>query len=226
MSQVVDVIIPTYNGLPYLKETVESVLTQTHQDLELYIVDDGSTDDGATQKYAKSLKDKRVHYFRKSNGGQATARNLGIQKSTSEYVALLDSDDVWYPEKLAKQLAVYDRHPELGLVYGHHDIIDEEGRKTGKLALSNSGRIFDKLLEGNIIAGSGSMVLIKRSVLDDVGLFHEDFLIGEDWEMWLRIAKKYPIGVVPELIAALRERTDGMQKDYAKWPTGCCICFR
>jgi glycosyltransferase involved in cell wall biosynthesis len=216
----VDVVIPTYNGLPWLKETVESVLAQTHKDLTLYIIDDGSTDEGATERYAKSLQDPRVRYFKKPNGGQATARNFGIKKSTAPYIALLDSDDIWYPQKLEKQLKVLKANPKLGLVYGHHDFIDEKGNKTSKLELSNRGNIVNKLLEGNVIAGSGSMVLIPRSVFDKVGLFHEDFLIGEDWEMWLRIAMSYPVDLVPECIAGLRERTDGMQRDFSKMANG------
>lgn len=214
----VDVIIPTYNGLPYLKQTVDSVLTQTHKNLELYIVDDGSTD--KTEAYVKSLRDKRVHYIKKKNGGQSTARNLGIKQSNSPFVALLDSDDVWYPTKLEKQVELMLNNENVGLVYGHHYMIDEEDVIHGNLRIWKRGRIFEDLCGGNFIAGSASMVLIRRSVFEDVGLFHEDFLIGEDWEMWLRIAYKYEVDFVPEIVAALRQRSDGMQQNHMKMSNG------
>ena len=217
-KKTVDVIIPTYNGLPYLKETVQSVLDQTYKELRLYIIDDGSTD--KTEVYAKSLKDPRVVYHKKANGGQAESRNLGIKISSSHYVALLDADDVWYPEKLAKQVTVLERDPEIGMVYGLHKLIDDDGKEIGEVTYSKSGRIFHYLLGGNRISGSASMVLVRRSVFDEVGLFHEDFLIGEDWEMWLRIAYQYKIQCIDEFLAALRVRQGGMQQNYLKMAKG------
>ncbi len=214
----VDVIIPTYNGMPWLRATIDSVLSQTHRNLKLYVVDDGSKDD--TAKYVKSLKDKRVTYIKKANGGQSTARNLGIKKSDSPFIALLDSDDIWYPEKLEKQMAIMAKKPDVGMVYGHHYLIDENDIIQGNLRHSFRGNIFDKLCTGNYIAGSASMVLIRRDVINDVGLFRENFLIGEDWEMWLRIAEKYEIDFVPEIIAALRQRSDGMQTNHKKMADG------
>lgn len=214
----IDVIIPTYNGMPWLRKTVDSVMAQTHKNFQLYIVDDGSTDN--TAAYAKSLGDKRVHFIKKANGGQATARNLGVQQSDSPFVAFLDADDIWYPEKLEKQLAVMKAHPKVGMVYGHHYIIDEDDIITGNLRHSERGDLFDTLCKGNIIAGSASMVLVRREIINQVGPFHEDFLIGEDWDMWLRIAKVCDIDLVPEIIAALRTRGDGMQQNHKKMADG------
>jgi glycosyltransferase involved in cell wall biosynthesis len=214
----VDVIIPTYNGLPYLKQTVESILAQTYKNFELYIIDDGSTD--KTDVYVKNLKDKRIHYEKKKNGGQSTARNLGIKISSSPYISFIDSDDIWYPEKLEKQMQIMQRNSSVGLVYGHHYLIDEDNIIQGNLRIWKRGKIFDDLCSGNFIAGSASMVLIRRSVFDNIGVFKEDFLIGEDWEMWLRIAQKYEIDFVPEIIAALRQRSDGMQQNHKKMSDG------
>lgn len=214
----VDVIIPTYNGMPWLEATVKSVLGQTHEKLTLYIVDDGSTDD--TEKYVKSINDSRVVYIKKPNGGQSTARNLGIAKSSSPFVAFLDSDDIWYPEKLEKQLAVFKKNPKVGMVYGHHYLIDENDVIQGNLRHWYRGDIFNELCRGNFISGSASMVLVRREVFDKVGVFRESFLIGEDWEMWLRIAKEYEIDFVPEIIAALRQRSDSMQTNHKKMADG------
>ncbi len=216
----VDVIIPTYNGLPYLKATVESVLAQTHKDLILYVIDDGSTDNGATERYIKSIKDPRVKYFRKENGGQSTARNYGIKISKSPFVALVDADDLWYPQKLEKQLERFRKNPKAGMVYGFHKLIDDDENKFAEVMYGRTGHLFNYLLRGNKISGSGSMVLVRREVFDKVGLFHEDFLVAEDWEMWLRIAKDYEIDCVPEFLASLRVLSNGMQQNYMKMAKG------
>ncbi|MCW1908061.1 MAG: glycosyltransferase [Candidatus Saccharibacteria bacterium] len=219
----VDIIIPTYNGLPWLEKTVRSVLDQTYKNFTLYIIDDGSTD--KTAAYVKALKDKRVRYLHKANGGQSTARNVGIKASTSPLLAFLDSDDIWYPTKLEKQVAIMEKKPKVGMVYGHYYLIDEADEIITYLQIWKRGRIFDDLLNGNIIAGSASMVLIRREVFDTLGLFKEDFLIGEDWEMWLRIANSYDIDFVPEIIAGLRHRHDGMQKNYKKMADGLVYAY-
>ena len=216
----IDVIIPTYNGLPYLKQTIESVLAQTHKNLQLYVIDDGSTDKGATKKYVESINDPRVHYARKENGGQATARNWGIKLSESPYVTMLDSDDSWYPDKLKQQLACFRREPSVGLVYGYSRLIDANGDVTRVVAYNKRGRLFRYLLKGNRISGSGSMVMVKREVFGKVGLFREDFLIGEDWEMWLRIARDYEIECAPEFLVGIRVLDTGMQQNHLKIARG------
>jgi glycosyltransferase involved in cell wall biosynthesis len=219
-NHTVDVIIPAYNGLPYLKETVESVLSQSHKDLVLYIIDDGSPDNGATKKYAQSLKDGRVRYERKENGGQSTARNYGIRISNSPYVAFVDADDIWHKDKLKKQLELFDRNPEIGMVYGLCKLIDAQNNIFNEVVWQKRGNLFSYLLRGNKISGSASMVLVRREVFEAIGLFHEDFLIGEDWEMWLRIARHYQIDYVPEFIASLRVLENGMQRNYGKMAKG------
>lgn len=223
-STTVDVIIPTYNGMPWLKQTIQSIQAQTHKNLFLYVIDDGSTDD--TGSYVKNIKDKRIKYLKKPNGGQATARNYGIKHSSSPYIAFIDSDDVWYPEKLSKQLKLMVVKPQVGMVYGHHYVIDEEGIVVRNLQLWKRGKLFNELLGGNYIAGSASMVLIRRSVFEELGLFHEDFLIGEDWEMWLRISQKYEIDFVPEILAALRALGDGMQTNHKKMSKGLVHMYK
>ena len=219
-SSAVDVIIPTYNGLPYLKEAMDSILDQTYKNFTVYIVDDGSTDKDATKKYVDNLTDSRVRYMRKSNGGQATARNYGFGKSSSKYVSFIDSDDIWLPDKLRKQVAYLDKHPDMGMVYGYHYVIDWREKVVGRVKHNAEGHLYNYLMSGNKISGSASMVMVRRSVLDDVGLFHEDFLIGEDWEMWLRVARKYQIGCVHEYLAKLRALPGGMQSNYVKMASG------
>jgi glycosyltransferase involved in cell wall biosynthesis len=210
----VDVIIPTANGLPYLKAAVASVLAQSHADFTLYIVDDGSTDDTST--FTQGLSDGRVRYLRKENGGPSSARNFGIQHGSGEYVAFLDADDKWYPHKLALQLSLMNSKPSLGLVNGFQEYIDPHGIVIGSLEKGLRGWVFEELLSGNFITGSGSMVLTRRAVLDRVGLFPESLNIGEDWELWLRIAREYEVDFVPEPLAAVRIHSTSAQQDARK----------
>jgi len=218
----VDVIIPTYNGLPYLKEAAKSVLTQTYRELTLYVVDDGSTDNGATAKYVKGLEDPRVKYIYKTNGGQATARNLGVASSHADLITFLDSDDLMHPDKIARQLEVMSKNPTIGMVYGWCRLIDGSNNIFGRgsVVWRKRGRIFKPLLIRQKIPGSASMVMIRREVFDRVGLFHEDFLIGEDWEMWLRIARDYEIDYVPDFLVGIRVLDTGMQQNHLKIASG------
>lgn len=213
-NQYVDVIIPTYNGLPWLISTIESVQLQTYKYLKIYIIDDGSTDD--TEKVVKSIKDDRIHYIKKSNGGVSSARNHGIKESKSEFVAFLDSDDLWHKDKIEKQLKIINENPKVGLVYGQHNIIDENSNIIGELKIYNKGKLFDTLLNGNTMAGSASMVLVRRSVLNKVGYFREDLVNGEDWEMWMRISLICEIDYCQDIIAGIRNHSQSAQKNIEK----------
>jgi glycosyltransferase involved in cell wall biosynthesis len=207
---LIDVVIPTYNGLPFLCEAIESALAQTHAPNRIFVVDDGSTDE--THALIRSLADERIEYIRKARGGPSSARNIGIRASTSPYVALLDSDDRWYPEKLERQLHVIESCPDIALVHGFQHTVDDDGRVLGDLKHDLRGRVFDRLLSGNFVTGSDSMVLLRRAALDRVGLFREDIVIGEDWELWLRLAHDYVFDYVPDHLAAIRAR-EGLQSD-------------
>lgn len=211
----IDVIIPTFNSMPWLEYAIDSVLDQTHTNIMLYVIDDGSTD--RTYEFMKSLRDDRIVYIRKSNGGVSSARNLGILKSKSEYITFLDADDVWSKNKLEDQLSLLEKRAEIGLVYGHHYVIDTEDIILRNNRYYERGDIFDKLLEGNFISGSASMVMIRRSILDKVGgFFNEELENGEDWELWLRIAKISEIDFVPKILASIRSHELNAQTNLIK----------
>lgn len=214
----VAVVIPTYNGLPFLKEAVRSVLNQTYRNLILYVVNDGSTDQ--TDQYVHNLVDPRVRYLSKENGGLASARNYGIRHSKEPFIAFLDADDLWHPKKLEKQMALMVKNPALGMVYGFQNTIESGGHVIGSREYGNRGWVFDILLGGNFITGSGSMVLVRSEVFNRVGFFREDFKIGEDWEMWLRIAKEFEVDFVPEYLAAIRVRGESMQRNFLRMAEG------
>jgi glycosyltransferase involved in cell wall biosynthesis len=188
----VSVIIPTYNRANFIDKAIKSVLNQNYQDFEIIVVDDGSTDN--TEETVKSFNNFKIRYIcHTNNQGVSAARNNGIRASRGKYIALLDSDDEWLPEKLDKQIKVFkSEFPEVGVVYSNVLYIDESGKNMNKLGNPKKieGHIYEDLLGGNYV-GTSSTLLIKKECFNRVGSF-DDLLDAEnDWDMWIRIAKYY-----------------------------------
>lgn len=209
----VSVIVPTYNRADLLRETIDSILNQTFKDFELIIVDNYSTDD--TEKVIKSYKDKRIRYFKNHNNGiVAVNRNFAIKKSKGEYIALCDDDDLWLPQKLEKQLLEFEKGEQIGLVCTNGFSFDETGEHR-KMLKSMSGYFsFEDLLINNTIICPS--VMVKKSVLEDVGIFDEsrEIFTGEDYELWLRIAKKYKIRYLGTPLVKYRTHAGALNKTY------------
>ncbi len=186
MSGSVSVVIPSYNRAHYLPRAVASVLAQTVPVQEVLIVDDGSTDD--TEAVVGGLSGP-IRYFRKPNGGPGSARNVGIREARGQYVALLDTDDVWLPGKIARQVEILDTRPEVVLVHTAAAIIGADGRPTGDVwgKPEYRGWVRKKLLFANGI--NASSVLARKSVLEAAGGYDERFLLLENWELWLRVSR-------------------------------------
>ncbi|HMV74296.1 MAG TPA: glycosyltransferase, partial [Microthrixaceae bacterium] len=189
----VSVVIPCFNSLDYLPETVASVLAQDHRDLEVVLVDDGGTDDLAG--WVRDRAEPRVRLIRQDNAGPSAARNTGIAASDGELVAFLDSDDTWEPDYLSRMVGCFD-DPAVGLAYSGWDVVDAEGRPNGRATVSEwSGDVWDRFVTRNPVACSGAVV--RRTVFDDVGVFavnRDRFPIDvEDWEMWVRIAASHQV---------------------------------
>ena len=214
-DDVIDVIIPAYNAGTLLNDAINSVLGQTYKNIRILVVDDGSNDGGATQRYVRSLKDKRIAYLRKTNGGPSSARNAGLEATSAPYVAFLDADDYWEKTKLEKQLKLL-KSMNHGMVYGLCEVVDNEKKYVRSVDLSKEGDLYRYLFSGNKITGSASMVLVRREVFDSVGKFREDLTIGEDWELWVRVAQQYTIGCVREYLATIRDINSSAQKSYLK----------
>lgn len=206
----VSVIIPTYNSARFIAATIDSVLAQSYRDFEIIVVDDGSTDD--TRRVLQPYLD-RIRYIHQPNSERSVARNHALRHAAGEYVAFLDSDDLWAPEKLARQTAVLDAHPQVSLAFTRARYVDETGRP-----VSFCGQDFDgepgeevtvadytiPLLGGNVVAGGGSTVLARRNMLDAVGGFDLDLVQSEDWDMWLRLAGMGPFAYIPEALTSYR----------------------
>jgi len=190
-SQLVSVVLPTYNRAHLLRRAVQSILNQTYQNFEVIVVDDCSSDN--TENVVRSFCDERIRYIRhERNRGAAVARNTGIKAAKGEYVAFQDSDDEWLPEKLEKQMKAFESAPSnLGVVYTSFWLIDRN-RKSFCPPLSvkqTDGEIHDALLEMNFV--DTPTAVVRRECFEKAGMFDENLPRLQDWELWLRISKHY-----------------------------------
>jgi glycosyltransferase involved in cell wall biosynthesis len=202
----VSVVIPTYNRGELLRETIDSVLAQTYHDFEIIVVDDGSTDNTA-QLLTRYQDDVRLVYRAHKNCGVAATRNHGIRLARGEFLAFLDSDDRWLPQKLERQLQFADAHPEYGLIATEISSFNKRGavkaqNKTATYRIKN-GHVVEHLLFGNWI--QTSTVLARRECVQAVGGFDEEVgQFGEDWLTWMRIAARSAIYFMPEPLVEYR----------------------
>ena len=183
----VSVIVPVYNRPAFVRQAVDSALAQECPGgFEVVVVDDGSTDD--TPNVLASYGE-RIRVVTQSNGGAARARNAGFAAARGEYLALLDSDDIWMPGKLAAQVALLDAHPEAG--FAHSDVEeffeDEPGRRWTRRPGVVSGDLVRTLLRRNIV--HTMTVMLRRRAVEEVGDFDPKYPPCEDWDLWLRIAE-------------------------------------
>jgi glycosyltransferase involved in cell wall biosynthesis len=211
----ISVIIPAYNAMTYLPETMATVLKQTYTDFEVLVVNDGSTD--KIEEWIAKVSDRRVQLISQANLGLAGARNTGIRESQGEYLAFLDADDLWESTKLAKQVQILDSHPEVGLVYTWVAHIDEQGNSTGREGVINSqheGNVWQELTKSNLVE-CGSVAMVRRDCFEKCGVF--DCNLGsfvEDWDMWLRIARTYLFKVVKEPLVYYRQVTNSASRNW------------
>lgn len=199
-SPLVSVVIPTYNRAHMLKDAIDSVLAQTYPNFELLVVDDGSTDD--TQALLESYG-RRIIAIHQSNKGVSAARNRGIRSASGELIAFLDSDDYWRPEKLAVQLDFFMTRPETVLCQTEEIWIRNGVRVNPKQRHKKlSGMIFEASLPLCLI--SPSAVMMRKALLEEVGVFDETMPACEDYDLWLRITCKYPAHLIPDSLIVKR----------------------
>jgi glycosyltransferase involved in cell wall biosynthesis len=203
MTPAVSVILAAYNYGRYLPGAIESALGQTFRDLEVLVIDDGSTDD--TQDVVHCyLGDRRLRYYRTDHVGQPKAKNTGIRLARAPLLAFLDADDLWLPSKLERQLALFQRDPALGVAYTRRSVIDEQGRDVAyEHPAMHRGRILDSLFRSNGFVCFSSVV-VRRAVFDDVGLFDEDLALAIDYDLWLRVGLRYRFDYVDEPLVKYR----------------------
>jgi glycosyltransferase involved in cell wall biosynthesis len=216
---LISVVIPVYNGEKTIRETIESVLNQTLSDLEIIIINDGSQD--STLEMVSSLKDLRVKTFSYPNKGLSASRNRGISQASGDYIAFIDADDLWTPDKLEAQFNALQANPQAAVAYSWTNYIDEFGQFLCQGLHSNyTGDVYNKLLVTNLLE-NGSNPLIRRQVFTQVSGFDESLRAGEDWDMYLRLAAQYHFVVVPAPQILYRLSVNSMSSNVTQQEAEC-----
>lgn len=216
MSRV-SVIIPVYKGADFVAQAMESALSQTHQDIEVIVVNDGSPDNSKEiiQPY---LCDPRVKYIEQQNAGVANARNTGISLATGKYIAFLDQDDLWHPIKIARQVEFMEKDSEVALVHSDIAFIDAQGQPLATpdwaWVRDASGNCIEDLVLANRIATL--TVLLRRSCLEEVGAFRQELAPSDDWDLWLQLATRHSFGFIAETLGYYRLHGDNESKKFMK----------
>ena len=226
------VVIPAFNASRYIRQTLESVLAQTYQTIEVIVVDDGSSDGTADIAEEFVKRDARFQLLRQTNAGVGAARNTAIRKARGKYIAPLDADDLWSPEKLEKQVACMERSgTETGLVYCWRSLIDAHGDLLSKgYPEVAEGRLRHALILRNVV-GCGSVALFRVTALEKVGLYLTRSEQGgaegcEDWDLSVRIAEAFGVRVVPESLVAYRQTSSSMSVKTEKMASSYAVVVR
>jgi len=216
----ISAIVPVYNCARYVGKAIESIFAQTHPASEIIVVDDGSTDGtrDALERYKSSIT-----YIYQKNAGEPAARNTGMRHSSGDYIAYLDADDLWMPDKLELQLQYLKTHPNCDLVYTDMMTFDDQGIiehsvRAARGRVYCSGKIFPQLFRETLF-GSGS-VLFRKEAAEKVGGFDETFLVGSDYEMWLRMARHFDFGYVDKPLLMYRQHPEMSTQKLGKIPQG------
>ena len=203
----ISVIIPTHDYGRFIREAIDSVLAQTYPVLEVIVVDDGSTDD--TPEILAGFGNRIVTVVQ-NNAGVAAARNAGMAVARGEYLAFLDSDDLWLPEKIEKQLALFEADPGLGLVHCGAERFDAAGKTLSVEVSGLEGWVARELLaRGQGLIAVGSSMMVRRKVADEIGGFDSRLPACEDGDFCYRVALRYRFGFVPEPLVRYRQHGDG-----------------
>jgi len=209
----VSVIVPVYNRAAFVTEALASALGQECPGgMEIVVVDDGSTDDTPTVLAELAAPHPEIRVIRQENAGPAHARNLAMREARGEFLALLDSDDIWLPGKLASQVMLLDAHPDAAFAHSDVDEFWEEGDgEWTRRPEIVSGHVLRTLLRRNVI--HTMTVVLRRSVIEEIGGFDADYPPCEDWDLWLRIAATHPIVGDPERRVRVRLHEGGISSD-------------
>lgn len=210
----VSVVIPAYNAQRTLGKTLESVFSQSFDDLEVIVIDDGSTD--STSRIAGSTGDPRVRVVRVANGGVARARSLGIHEARGEFISFLDADDIWRPSKLARQVTLLRARPEVGMCFTAAVRVDDDMRRLEEIpAREQEDYCAALLLKSVIISGSCSSGMVRRAVALNIGGFDSSFSQCADWDFWLRLSRVTDFAPIREPLVLYRTSGGNMSRNIA-----------
>jgi glycosyltransferase involved in cell wall biosynthesis len=202
-TPAVSAVVATYNYGRFLAGALDSALGQTFGDLEVIVVDDGSTDNTETV-VAPYLRDPRVHYHRTDHVGQSAAKNMGIRLARARLIGFLDADDLWLPEKLEKQVVLCEREPDVGVVYTRRALIDPDGRALEYRQPDSlpRGNVVTALVQNNFVCFSSAVV--RQRVFAEVGGFDESLSLAIDYDLWLRVGLRFSFDFVDEPLVQYR----------------------
>ncbi len=209
---LVSVIVPVFNRQDYVAETIESIVKQTYKNIEIIIINDGSTDN--SEKIIRTFQSQYpdiINVINQQNQGQVKARNNGLKIARGEFIAFLDSDDVWLLDKLEKQVCLFNK--KVGLVYSGVQYIDTWGNVIGEEQCDQNikGAVYEKLIVKNRM--TGGTVIVRNEALKKVGLFDETFEAAENWDLWIRVTQFYEVNFVDEALLKYRKHSGNMSSN-------------
>ncbi len=219
MSVLVTVVMPAYNASKTIEESIHSVLSQSYKNWQLIIIDDGSKDNTYAIALEFSKMNKRIEVYMQNNNGVASARNAAIIKAEGQLIAFLDSDDIWLPNKLERQVKIFqeDHDKKIGLCYTDIECftldVDDKYNCDQKTIISIEDDYL-RLLTHDYIATL--TVMIREEALEKVGVFDNDLFGTEDWDLWIRISKYFDLYRIEEKLAYYREHEFGISKNKEK----------
>lgn len=221
--QKVSVIIPNYNYGRFLKPSIQSVLDQTMKPHEIIVVDDGSTDN--SMEMIRSFGES-ITAIKQDNAGVAAARNKGAEIATGEFLAFLDADDYWHPEKLAKQMLKFSSDPDVGFVHCGSCYVDENGVPIKDYVVGGEGWIANELLKFQPVVIANTLI-VKRSLFSEIGGFdmNRDLHPSEDWDLCYRLSRICKLGFVHEALLYYRQHGSGGHTNIARMERAMTIAF-
>jgi glycosyltransferase involved in cell wall biosynthesis len=220
-APLLSIVIPAYNVAPYIAEAVYSALDQTLRDIEVIVVDDGSTDDTpeVLQDIQRLCDDPRLRIIRQDNGGLSAARNTGIRNAHGAFIGFLDSDDIWAPEKAELQIALMQADETIGVSFSYSEYLTEDGRRTGSILFAGKMEpsLHDMIRRNHV--GNGSTPIVRRECFEIAGLFREELRSCEDYEMWCRVLwmTPYRAACLPQPLTYYRLRESSLSFNSAKF---------
>lgn len=209
---VVSVIIPTYNREKLIIETISSVQSQTYSNIEILVIDDGSSDN-TNQVLSSFIKSRHVKYIFQENKGLSAARNEGIRQSTGEFVAFLDSDDLFLPDKIKSQVKFFNSYPDISIVHCDFEKFDDVGNLGIRDTSYFQESIYPNILWHWKMLMATSCVMLRRTILDHLGGFDENLSWAEDLDLWARFARYYMYGHIPHVLVKIRVHEEEMSFD-------------
>ena len=217
-NPLVSIVVPAYNAASFIGQTLKSIIEQTYKNIEVIVVNDGSKDNTADLVRSFAQADSRITLVEQQNLGVSAARNLGIEKLKGEFIALIDADDIYYPQAIEKLTnTILQADDSVGVVYGWSAHIDESENLTGSFNCSTfEGDVYKDLIQSQFV-GNASAFLARRSCIDKTGYFDRQILPGcADWDFLLKLGERYQFKVVPEFLIGYRKLSTSMSSDFAK----------